>query len=97
MHRWVVVLAVVLAIPIGHASAQGPPDGVLVQAAAPVAQEEPADPDLGPSNEAISPAEEAMPGPEDVSPSAATGVNTLDPNAPSPSTTDLPQGGEGGG
>ena len=95
--RSLLLIALVLVVPLGHASAQSAPSGVTVQASAPVAQEEP-EADLGPSNEAAGPEDEAMAEPEeDVSPSDATGPGTLDPNAPSPSITEMPEGGEGGG
>jgi hypothetical protein len=93
--RSVVLIAFVLAVPVSHVSAQGAA-GVAVQAAAPAAQQEPADPDLGPSNEALSPEEEARAAPADVSPSEVTGVSTSDPNAPSPLTLDQPESRDGG-
>ena len=103
--RSLLLIALVLAVPVGQASAQGAAAGPMVQSFAPLAQEEsdesaepaPAEEppaDLGPSNEAVAP-DFSEPAPADVSPSVATGPNLLDPNGTSPSTTDLPQGDEG--
>ena len=85
--RSLVVIALVFATPVGRAFAQEEEE--------PPAAEEPAI-DLGPSNEAVAPNFDE-PRPLDISPSESTGLGQLDPNATSPSTTDLPQGGEGGG
>jgi hypothetical protein len=84
--RSLLVIALMFATPLGRAFAQ--------EEEPPAAEEPPAD--LGPSNEAVAP-DFDPPRPIDVSPSEATGLGTLDPNGVSPSTTDLPEGGEGGG
>jgi hypothetical protein len=85
------LVAFVVALPLGQVAAQETDEEAA--GPAPMAEEAPIDP--GPDVTVLP----DMPNPRaaDVSPSAVTGVDVLDPNAPSPEGSTLPEGGEGNG
>lgn len=92
LKRWSVrsllLVGLVLAVPLGHASAQTAPAGVSV-----LAQEEPMDEDQGPSNEAVGPEDMGDTSGADLSPLEATGPDQKDPNGVSVPVSSTPEGG----
>jgi hypothetical protein len=95
LKRWtlrsVLLIALVLVVPLGQASAQTAPAGVSI-----LAQEEPVE-DLGPSNEALPPdLGEQGEDSRDRIRTEATGADTLDEHGLSPDINETPIGGNEG-